>query len=267
MTRTSRRPVAFPFLALPCALAGCGFRLDQGALGPSKGGSARVDASPSAGGVRFRPVDPRRVEVGGEMGRRIDLAVRGNILKIDNEAVFLRSFRAKDRRPGSYVGLGKHLDALVRLAYRSREAELVRLKDRLFAELVATQLPSGYIGVFRAHHMEIDWDLHEASYVLFALVGDHERFGGARSLEAAKRLAEYMMKVRPRRPVLVYVTTTGFERAFIALHRATGDGRYLEHVTVDGSLRSWRTVSGHAYHHLSLCLAQLDLYRLAPDPA
>ena len=127
-----------------------------------------------------------------EIGRRIDVTIRNNVLKIDNDAVFLKSFRAKARRPGSYVGFGKHIDALVRLAFHTQDKKLIELKDHLIAELIKTQLPTGYIGIFGKRHMQIDWDLHEASYVVFALVSDYEHFGSKASLEAAKKLADYI---------------------------------------------------------------------------
>jgi len=233
--------------------------------------AACLSAAPAGAGAaaqsdKLAPVDPRKVKVGGEIGRRIDITIRNNVLKIDNDAVFLKSFRARNRRSGGYVGFGKHIDALVRLAFHSQDKKLIELKDHLIAELIKTQLPSGYIGIFRGDHMRLLWDLHEASYILFALVSDYEHFGNKASLEAAKKLADYMMKVRPRRPIVVYVTTIGFERAFIALYEATGEKKYLDHVTMNDSLQNWHGgIGGHAYDIVSVCMAQLDMYRLEPD--
>jgi len=215
---------------------------------------------------RLGSLDAKHVRLGGEIGRRIEITIRNNVMKIDNQAVFLKSFRNKDRGNFSYVGLGKHLDALARLAYHTRDEKLIELKNHLIGELIKTQLPSGYIGVFPEDHMNVWWDLHETSYLVFGLVSDYNYFGNQASLRAAERLADYMMKTRPARPINVHVSTIGFERAFIALYEATGRKRYLDHVTVDNGLQNWQAgIGGHAYDYLSVCMAQLDLYRHQPD--
>ena len=107
-----------------------------------------------------RDVDPAKVRIRGEIGRRIDITVGNNVLKIDNDTVFLKSFRKKDRGNFSYVGLGKHIDAVVRLAYHTGDKRLIALKDRLITELLKTQLDSGYIGVFAdpGVHMDTETD-------------------------------------------------------------------------------------------------------------
>jgi len=212
-------------------------------------------------------IDAKHVQVGGEIGRRIDVTIHNNVFRIDNDAVFLESFRNKNRADFSYVGLGKHLDALARLAYHTQDEKLIALKDGLIGELIKTQLPSGYVGIFESDHMVRWWDLHETSYIVFGFVSDYRHFGNRASLEAARKLADYMMQVRPKRPIEVHVSTIGFERAFIALYEATGDRAYLEHVTMDDALRNWHgEIDGHAYDYLSVCMAQLDLYRLKADP-
>ena len=63
------------------------------------------------------PVDLRNVRVGGELGRRMDLTVNGNLLAIDVDGGFLSPFRTKNARGNNaYIGLGKTIDAMVRLA-------------------------------------------------------------------------------------------------------------------------------------------------------
>ena len=211
-------------------------------------------------------VDPRRVKVGGEIGRRIDVTINKNLLAIDMEEDFLRPFREKNRWPFSYVGLGKQIDAVVRLAYHTGDKRLVAMKDHLVAETIKTQLPDGYIGIFAGGRMGVWWDLHEASYVLFGLVSDYRHFGSKASLAAARKLAEYMMKRRPTRPMVVHVSTIGFERAFLALYEATKDQKYFDHVTKDDSLQNWDArIGGHAYDFMTVCMAQLDVHRIRSD--
>jgi hypothetical protein len=62
----------------------------------------------------------------------------------------------------------------------------------------------------------------------------------------------------------------------LALHKQTGDERYLEFCVTHRKLADWDTpliegrwgnLEGHAYYHLCHCLAQLRLHMLRPDAA
>ncbi len=228
--------------------------------------SCAVFGQTSSNELTFTPLDTRAVHIKGEIGRRIDLTIKNNIEKIDNEQVFLKSFSQQNRKKSSYVGMGKHIDALVRLAYHTGDPKLTRLKNSLVTGLIDTQSSSGYIGVFNHDRMKSLWDVHEGSYIILGLVSDYRFFGHRYSLESARRLADFMMNTRPAKPLVFHVSTIGLERAFIALYQATGEKKYLDYVNVDNTLRSWQNkVGGHAYDYLNLCMAQLDLYRLSPD--
>lgn len=221
----------------------------------------QLAAAPTADVIQ--PVDPRQVKVAGEIGRRIDITIRKNLMAIDIEDDFLGPFRQKKRWPFSYVGLGKQIDAVVRLAYYTGNRKLVALKDHLVSETIKTQLPDGYIGIFGGGRLRVWWDVHEMSYVIFGLVSDYRHFGSKASLAAARKAADYMMRGRPARPMVVHVSTIGLERAFLALHEATGEKKYLDYVNAGGALAKWNAnVGGHAYDYMNVCLAQLDLRRL-----
>jgi len=212
------------------------------------------------------PVDPRQVKVGGEIGRRIDATIHKNLLVIDIDEDFLRPFREKKRWPFSYVGLGKQIDAVVRLAFHTADKKVIALKDRLVSETIETQLPDGYIGIFGGGRLSVWWDTHEMSYVIFGLVSDYRHFGNKAALAAAKKAADYMMKGRRARPIVVHVSTIGLEQAFVALHEATGAKKYLDYVNTGESLRKWNAgIGGHAYDYMNVCIAQLDLWRIDPQ--
>ncbi len=231
----------------------------------------------------FSSVDPARVKVGGEIGRRIDLTIHKNLLAIEVENQFLGPFRQKQSRLFDYIGLGKLIDATVSLAYYSRDPKVIELKDRLIQELVATQLGDGYLGTFPAGARIRDvFDEHEIAYNIHALVNNSRRFHDQPSLEAARKLADYLLKnykdaVATRDPKLV--CKIDIERALIALSQATGDARYRDYIVARENLRGWSppidevntgqysSAEGHAYTFMNTCLAQLDLYRQQPDKA
>ena len=73
------------------------------------------------------PLDLSSVKLGGELGRRIDVTVANNLLVLDADPDFLAPFREKTKNTG-YIGLGKLLDATVRLAAYAGDPRLAALK-------------------------------------------------------------------------------------------------------------------------------------------
>ena len=228
----------------------------------------------------YASIDPARVSLGGEMGRRIDLTIHKNLfaLNIDND--FLKPFHEKKSALFDYIGLGKLLDATVNFAYYTRDPKVIELKNHLLKDLLSTQLDDGYIGTFPAGFRLRDiFDEHEIAYVIHALVDDYRRFHDRASLDAAQKLADYVVKnyktaVAARDPNLV--CTIDVERAFILLSAAAGNPHYRDYILERDGLRRWNlpidlvnagqysSGEGHAYAYMNRCLAQLDLYREQP---
>ena len=132
-------------------------------------------------------VDLRDVKVGGEIGRRIGVTVDNNLLVLDADSDFLDPFRKRDRK-SRYIGPGKLIDSMVRLAAHTGNQDLQERKDYVIAETLATQDRDGYIGLMPPEHrMWSLWDIHEAVYIVNGLVSDYEFFGNRQSLDAARR--------------------------------------------------------------------------------
>ncbi len=230
----------------------------------------------------YTSIDPGQVTLGGEIGRRIDLTIQKNLLAINVDNDFLKPFHDKQTPLFGYIGLGKLLDAAVNFAYYGRDPKVVELKNHLLADLLGTQLEDGYIGAFPAGSRLRDiFDEHEIAYVIHALTDDYRRFHDPLSLQAAQRLADYVVTnyktaVAARDPKLV--CTIDVERAFILLSAATGNAKYRDYILERDGLRGWDSPidlvndgpyssgDGHAYTFMNRCLAQLDLYRGEPDP-
>jgi hypothetical protein len=238
-----------------------------------------ADAPKNVG--RYASVDPAQVSVGGEIGRRIDLTIQKNLLAINVDNDFLKPFHEKQTQLFGYIGLGKLLDATVNFAYCTRDPKAIELKNHLLKDLLSTQLDDGYIGTFPAGSRLRDiFDEHEIAYVIHALVDDYRRFHDPSSLQAAQKLADYVVKnyktaVASRDPKLI--CTVDVERAFILLSAATGNAQYRDYILERDGLRRWdapidlvnagqySSGDGHAYTFMNRCLAQLDLYREEPD--
>ena len=260
-------------------------------LAPTAGGFlafflavASIGAGQVSAGDALSPLDLRQVKVGGEIGRRIDITVANNLLKIDVDKDFLAPFRKRTATDG-YIGLGKLIDATVRLAAYTGDPKVVALKNRLVAETIATQEPDGYIGIMApGHRMSTLWDVHEMGYLVFGLLTDHRYFGEERSLAAARKLADLIVKHWPeltsewprQTHVATHVAVTGLARTMLALHKATRDPRYLDFVLHDLALPGWdpgivigrrEGITGHVYAYMASSLAQLELDRFRPDAA
>jgi DUF1680 family protein len=241
-----------------------------------------VPGATAAAGDALVPLDLRDVRVAGEIGRRIHVTVKNNLLALDIERDFLAPFRDKAASSG-YLGVGKLIDAAVRLAAHTGDEQVIALKKRLVAETLKTQEPDGYIGMMSPPaRMWSMFDAHELGYLVLGLTSDHHFFGEKRSLEAARKVADYILARWPEMPAdweeqtrdSVHMLVTGMERSLLGLYRETGDRRYLEFCVRERSLPEWnlnivtgRRVGnyGHVYAYLASCLAQLELYRIQPE--
>ncbi len=238
---------------------------------------AMVAAAEPSVGV-FAPIDPAQIQLGGEIGRRIDITVQKNLLALNVDNQFLAPFRQKQSQQFAYIGLGKLIDAAVNFAYYTHDPKVVALKDQLIDELIATQLDDGYIGIFPPDTRIRDvFDEHEIAYNIHALVDDYRRFHDQPSLDAARRLGDYLAKYSAERRHPTVSCTIDVDRAMLALGKATGDARYSDYVIDREGLDQWHspidevndgqysTANGHAYTFMNHALAQLDLYREQPD--
>lgn len=252
-------------------------------------GSLCLGASPSAAsaGDVMTPLDLTQVRVGGEIGRRIELTVKKNLLALDIEKDFLPPFRAKTSGRNSYIALGKNIDAAVRFAAYTKDEKVIALKKRLIEETIKTQDPDGYIGTMNPQARFVQpWDIHEMGYILKGLTSDYHFFKEKRSLDAACKLADYFLRRWPELPpdwplengkgVSDLIGMTGFELCLLSLYHETGDRRYLDFCVKERALPQWdlgivigrrNRVDAHVYNYIVRCMAQLDVYRLQPQPS
>ena len=247
-------------------------------------GGVLIMAAAHAQQTPWERVDLRQVEVGGEIGRRIDITINNNLLKLDLENDFLEPFRQRNQS-GGFVGLGMLLDSMVRLAAYSESPELLARKDRAVSVILDTQEDDGYIGICKPEaRLRKLWDIHEMAYIIYGLAMEHRFFGNEAALKGACKAADYIMAGWHAEPemvpgggdITIYMAVTGLEPALIALYHATGEQHYLDFCTAfrklsdwDGPvvLGRWGQIQGHAYAYMARCLAQLRLHRVQPDPA
>jgi uncharacterized protein len=234
------------------------------------------------------PLDIRQVKVGGEIGRRIGMTVNGNLLHIDVQRSFLQPFREKNQESG-YIGLGKLIDATVRFAAYTNDPRVLTLKKQLITEAIKTQESDGYIGILvPSRRMWGEYDLHETSHLVLGMANDYGYFGEEASLDAARKLADFIVTRWAAEPDRVpgasgkrdkmYGVTTGLDGALLTLYEQTRDPRYLDFLVnfKQYQLPKWnvspKTGSDHmdderhCYIYMALCVAQMQLNRIQPAP-
>jgi len=234
------------------------------------------------GAEELSGLDMRKVKVGGEIGRRIDITVKNNLLKLDIDNDFLKRFRERNRKNG-YIGLGKTIDCAVRFAAYTNDKDVLALKKYLVDEVIKVQEADGYVGMMVPDKRMIGmWDIHEMGYLVNGLVSDYEFFQESRSLEAAGKLADYIIGQWSKLPpdwdkqtkISTHVSVTGLERAFVRLGRETGESKYRDFCIKERALPEWDLdivigrrprIDGHIYAYLCRTLGQLELFRDVGD--
>ena len=204
---------------------------------PMKTNDTKASSAPAAGADVFQSLDLRRVKVAGEIGRRIALTIKGNLLKL-NPDDHLKPFVTKDNRGAEpFIGTGKTLDGMVRLAAYSGDPSLIARKKSFVEALLKTQEADGYIGIMPPDiRTWRTYDLHDQAFILIALMADHQWFGEKASLAGAQKLADYIIGRWPGKPAdwgqripgNENIALIGLDMAFLSLYQATGERRYQE---------------------------------------
>ena len=229
----------------------------------------------------LQPITLKQTELSGEIGRRITDLANQNYLALDLDHDFVEPFRSRPFTEGHhYVGVGKVIDAGSLFAAYTDDPEVRQRTSGLIEAIMGTRDADGYIGTFKpepeAHQNHHNWVLHDQEYLLLGLTRNWLVTGNEKSLQYARDLADYVLRVFSRDPKPEEICTAGLPEAFLVLYGCTGDARYLTFAAdirhgngtsevKCASLRDWRqtfdTRPAHVYVMLARCYAQTELYR------
>ena len=240
---------------------------------------------------RLHPVSFTHAELGGVVDERLMTLVTNHYLRQDVEGRWLSRFSRRTGIEGNrYEGIGKLIDAGTRFASYSQDPRVRDVTRRLVDGLIATRDDDGYIGFWakeaRDRNEYVNWTIHEQEYVLLALAHHYAATGDARSLEAAKVMANYLVAKFPTRENGIaaewdpkWICTAGLPEAFLALYDVDSNPRWLDFAAnvrhgacseiQMASLRTWKQdfvhPPCHVYVMTARCHAQTQLYRLTGE--
>jgi DUF1680 family protein len=212
------------------------------ALLPAMAGTscARQESAPHDSQPRRRvtdvlaPAAPEHVQLGGYLGRRIDLCVRKRIFAQNGDKLVAPFRQRAETACWQTEFWGKwFLSAAAACRYTRNAAERARLGDSI-QSLLATQTADGYIGNYAdGSHLKA-WDIWGRKYTLLGLLAWFDMTGDAAALGSARRLAGHLMtEVGPGAADIVRcglyrgMAASSVLEPIVLLHRRTGDEQFL----------------------------------------
>jgi len=241
---------------------------------------------------RFAPAPFETQRVGGILGDRMRVNLEGRLLHV-NEAGILDCFR---HRPGRQEWAGEHAGKFLHAAANawlySSDERLKTVMDRVARELIAAQLPDGYLGTYTDDRRWTSWDVWVHKYDLIGLLSYYEATGYTPALESARRIGDLLARTFGSEPGQRDIITAGEHVGMAAtsvlepmvnLYRFTGDRRYLDFCAY--LVRAWdqpngpkiitslnsagsvfKTANGKAYEMMSNLVGLAELYRVSGNP-
>lgn len=240
---------------------------------------------------RFVPVPFERQKIEGWIGARLDVNRSARLLQVDTGPL-LAGYR---QRPGKQTWIGEHLakfiDAGVNAWAVSGDAKLKSAIDNAVLELIATQMPDGYLGTYLPEQRWRDWDVWAHKYNLIALLNYYRHTAYSPALDASRKMGDLLVKTfgegEGQRNIVVGdwhrgMASSSVLEPVVMLYRYTGEPRYLEFARY--IVRAWESPQGpkilstlrstgsvqkvannKAYEMMSNFVGLADLYRVTGD--
>ncbi len=180
------------------------------------------------------PLPPGQVQLGGYLGRKLDLCIRNRILA-QNPDELVEPFRHRaERQCWQTEFWGKWFLSGVAACQYTRAADARERLGRSVQQLLATQSPDGYIGNYAADSRLKSWDVWGRKYTLLGLLAWFDLSGDRAALEGARRLAAHLLaEAGPGKADIVRLglyrgmAASSVLEPIVLLYRRTGDEQFL----------------------------------------
>ena len=182
------------------------------------------------------------VRLTGPFGDRLDSMVRNHVEATD-ATLLADVFHGRTREAWWQTEFwGKYMHAAVPFWKRTGSERLKANIDAGVARVLAAQEPDGYIGNYDVSARCREWDIWGMKYTMMGLMHHSDGTGDTRSLEAAKRVCDYLIGETARQGRPLYKTSgwgglpsCSVLEPVVWLYRRTREKRYLEFA--DGIVR------------------------------
>jgi DUF1680 family protein len=241
---------------------------------------------------RFIPAPFESQRISGMLGERMQVNLEKRLLQLDEKAV-IAGF---EHRPGEQDWIGEHagkfLDAAVKTYEYSHDERLKTLMDRVARELIAAQLPDGYLGTYTDDKRWTSWDVWVHKYDLIGLLSYYQLTGYQPALDTSRKIGDLLCRTfgtGPRQRDIIRagehvgMAATSVLEPMVALYRTTGEKRYLDFCRyivsawdqpngpkIISSLEQtgsvYRTANAKAYEMMSNLVGLAELYRMTGEP-
>ena len=241
---------------------------------------------------RFVPAPYQGQQIEGILGERMRANLEGRLLRVDEKAL-LDCFR---HRPGPQAWAGEHAGKFLHAAANTwlftGDERLKTLMDRVARELIATQLPDGYLGTYTDDKRWTSWDVWVHKYDLIGLLAYFEATGDKSALDASRKIGDLLVATfgtgAGQRDIIAAGTHVGMAATsvlepMVKLYKLTGEQKYLEFcrylvrawdqpngpriiAAINSTGSVFKTANAKAYEMMSNLVGLVELYRVAADP-
>jgi DUF1680 family protein len=212
---------------------------------------------------------PSSIKIEGYLGEKINLVIDKRIKSQDVEQM-VEPFRHKNETHlWQSEFWGKWIQSAIASYDYNSDPEMLVVIHKAVNELLATQLPSGYIGNYSDSAQLQQWDIWGRKYTLLGLLAYYDLTGDKAALTGSCRLADNLLSQTG--PGKVNIVKTGNYRGMpsssilepmVYLYRKTGDKRYLDFAKY--IVEQWKTPDGPKL--ISSSLAGIPVSERFPHP-
>lgn len=239
----------------------------------------------------FVPAQFEKVKLEGWLGEKLKANKEMRLQKVE-EAELLAGFINK---PGVHPWIGEHVGKYLEAAcytYQNTKDEALKIQiDRIVQQLIAAQLPDGYLGTYEEDSQWTSWDVWSHKYGLVGLLAYYEMSGYKPALVASQKIGDLLYKRFGDKPGQKNIVKAGAHVGMAAtsvidpmtdLYRFTGKKAYLDFCyyitksyntergprilsTLDSLGRVDKTANAKAYEMMSNLVGLVKLYRVTAD--
>ena len=243
------------------------------------------------GSQKFFPAELSKQSIGGWLGEKLTVNTEKRLYKVDEEALLAGFIN----RPGSHSWIGEHIGKFLEAGCNAydykNDPQLKSQIDRSAHQLIAAQLPDGYLGTYEMDSHWTSWDVWSHRYDLMGLLRYYELSGFRPALASCKKIGDLLMQTfgpdKGQKDIVragghVGMAATCILESMAELYRFTGEKKYLDFCyfivesfdnprgpriisTLDTLGRVDKVANAKAYEMLSNLLGVVKLYRLTAD--